>query len=86
MATKPKRLRSKARGNNKLSGNIFRLVSEMEDPLREATQLVHLLSLVDPKEGDDLESIAFVATKAQGYLMCLNNTLRNLFSVTRRRF
>ena len=79
MAMKPKRARSKARKSGTLSEVIFRLASEMEEPLCEATHLVHVLSLLDPKESSDLVSIAFAATKIETHLHKINECLRSLF-------
>jgi hypothetical protein len=64
--------------------DVFCLVSEMEEPLREIALLLRVLALVDSKEGDGAEAISFVATKACHQLKSVSDSLRNLFLICRR--
>jgi hypothetical protein len=68
-----------------LTETVFRLVSQTEEPLQEAMHLVHMLSLVDPKDSDDLQSIAFVGTKVEAHLREVKQALLGLFAACRAR-
>jgi hypothetical protein len=54
----------------------------MEEPLREASHLTHVLSLVHAPEATDLESIAFMATKVRGQLRAVERILQLLLAAT----
>ncbi len=63
-----------------LRESVFLLSSEMEEPLRHATQMVRLIGLVDPKDDDDKEAIGFVAHEAVMKLHAVTDRLRELFA------
>lgn len=77
------RLTARNSGNDSFRDSVFVPISETEEPLLEATHLVNTLSILDPKECDDLESIGFVATKAGIRLKELRKIIRKLFVVCR---
>jgi hypothetical protein len=79
-----KSARSKTFDSVKFAETIFRLLSEMEEPLREASHLVRIISLVDSKHDGDQASITFVATKAETHLSAASATLRSLYAVCRK--
>ncbi len=71
--------KSESRGE-RLRESVFQLTSEMEEPLRHATQMVRLIGLVDPKDDDDKEAIGFVAHEAVLKLHAVTDRLRALFA------
>ena len=83
MATKFERTRSKARKIDVFEEAVFGLVSEMEEPLREATHFVHALSLITSHDVEDSDSIAFISVNAEMRLKILSTTLRKLFDLCR---
>lgn len=83
MTTKSKGAHGKARDSEAFSKAAFRLVSAMEEPLSAASHFVHVLSLVSQKDGGDIESVSFVATKAEALINDTQALLRKLFIVFR---
>jgi hypothetical protein len=81
MTGKSKNARTKARDVITFVESIYRLVEAMEEPLRDAQHTLNLLSLADPKDGRDLEAIAFVATKGSAQLESVRSKLRQIFEL-----
>jgi hypothetical protein len=84
MATRSRHVRTKARASTQaFQGVVFQLISAMEEPLQEATQLVHLLTLTAAKESDDQGAVAFVATKIEMRLHDVAGSMRGIFAACR---
>jgi hypothetical protein len=83
MTTNLKRPRAKQREFAIYSQSVFQLVSEMEEPLREAVNLVHVISIANVSDGD-LEAVGFVATAARARLNAISGTLKKLFVICRK--
>jgi hypothetical protein len=81
MTTKSKRQHPKMRKSGTLSKSVFLIASEMEEPLCDAMHFAYVLSLVEIRESNDYESIAFVATKARVNLERVHSALRQLFEI-----
>jgi hypothetical protein len=82
MAKKSNRSRAQVHKFDALSEAVFRLANDIEEPLREAIHLVHVLSLLDTKD-DEHEAIAFVANRAETLLKSAKEPLLRIFSVCR---
>jgi hypothetical protein len=66
-----------------LRKSVFNLASEMEEPLRHAAQMVHVIALVDPSHDEDKEAIGLVAQEAGERLQAVSDTVRDLFAMCR---
>ncbi|MBV8975910.1 MAG: hypothetical protein JO261_11885 [Alphaproteobacteria bacterium] len=64
----------------RLRESVYAITSQMEEPLRHATQMVRLIGLVDPREDEDKEAIGFVAHEAGVKLQAVTERLRALFA------
>ncbi|HEY4942610.1 MAG TPA: hypothetical protein VII56_14370 [Rhizomicrobium sp.] len=58
-------------------------VFDMEEPLREARHLVHVIGAVEHDRGEDNEALAFTAVEADRKLEVVDNQLRRLFKLFR---
>jgi hypothetical protein len=81
MTRKKRNARTNARDVSAFVEAAYRLAEAMEKPLRDAQHTLNLLSLVDPKDGRDLEAIAFVATKGSVQLESVRSKLRQIFEL-----
>jgi len=66
--------------DSRLRKSVYTITSEMEEPLRHATQMVRLIGLVDPTDGEDMEAIGFIAHEAGTRLQVVTERLRALFA------
>jgi hypothetical protein len=82
---KPRKSQAKAGDRDVFLAVVRRLISEMEEPPREASHLAHVLSLVNAAEGPDLESISFTATKVRQQIRSVEKILRLLFAAAERK-
>lgn len=85
MAGKSRNTRTNARDASAFVEAVYRLAEAMDEPLRDAQHTLNLLSLVDPKDGRDLEAIAFVATKGSAQLESVRSKLRQIFELCSKR-
>jgi hypothetical protein len=83
MTREIKRRRAKARQVNTLSEVVLHLISEIEEPLHEATHLICVISSVETNQGGSDQSIAFVAGKAHSKLQTVNDLLQRIFMTLR---
>jgi hypothetical protein len=59
-------------------------VFDMEEPLREAQHLVHVLSAISQYRGEDNEAVSSVAAEANRKLDIVHGKLHRLFTALRR--
>ena len=85
MARKSRSARANTRDTSAFVEATYSLAEAMEEPLRDAQHTLNLLSLVDPKDGRDLEAIAFVATKGSAQLESARSKLRQIFELCSKR-
>jgi len=69
-----------AKPGEMLKDSVYQLTAEMEEPLRHALQMVRLIGLVDPHDGEDMEAIGYVAHEAAAKLHAVNDRLKDLFA------
>lgn len=72
-----------SRTSEALRQSVFDLTSEMEEPLRYAQQMIHVIGLVDVREDEDKEAIGLVAQEASVKLQAVSARLRRLFATCR---
>ena len=65
---------------DKISAAVF----DMEEPLREAQHLVHVLSAISRYRGEDNEAVSSVAAEANRKLDIVHGRLHRLFATLRR--
>ncbi len=57
---------------------------DMEEPLREARALIHILGAISQYRGEDNEAVSTVAEEANGKLEVVDRHLRRIYAVYRK--
>jgi hypothetical protein len=78
-----RRRRAPSKACKALRDAVFAVASDMEEPLRLALGMVHVIGLVDTYRDEDKGAIGLVAQEAASRLGVVSNSLRALLAACR---
>jgi acid phosphatase class B len=78
-AKAPARKRARRPARADIRSSVFLLADEMDIPLRRASQIVFLMEMIDTRQGDEAQAIAFVAGEVRDKLDQVSSALAKLF-------
>ena len=81
---RPARKAGRAQAEDAFHDAVSASVADMEEPLREAQHLIHILGAIAQYRGEDNEAVSTVAVEANRRLDTVERILRRLFRAIRK--